>query len=76
MAESLPKKTSASSWNKRFFSRLFMKVRKTETINNNLNPDWGFLYMSLQELCDADADMKLQVQYNTRHLFSKGTLGR
>jgi hypothetical protein len=37
-------------------------VRKTETINNNLNPDWGFLYMSLQELCDSDPDMKLQVQ--------------
>lgn len=43
-------------------TQAYTRVRKTETINNNLNPDWGFLYMSLQELCDGDIDMKLQVE--------------
>ena len=50
-------------------------MRKTETINNNLNPDWGFLYMSLQELCDSDPDMKLQVQllYSVTVVLSSST---
>ena len=37
------------------------KVRRTETKDNNLNPDWSVLYMSLNELCESDFNMKLQV---------------
>jgi len=39
----------------------FTTVRKTETINNNLNPNWKVLYVSLAELCDRDFDMKLKL---------------
>merc|ERR1711890_117753 len=41
---------------------LYTRVRKTETINNNLNPEWKVLYVSLSELCDSDYDMKLKVE--------------
>jgi len=37
------------------------QVRRTETVNNDLNPDWGILYMSVNELCGGDMDMKLQL---------------
>ena len=40
---------------------LLFKVRRTETKDNNLNPDWSVLYMSLNELCESDFNMKLQV---------------
>jgi len=40
----------------------YTSVRKTETINNNLNPNWKILYISLSELCDRDFDMKLKIE--------------
>ena len=37
------------------------QIRKTETIMNNLNPDWKLVYVSLSELCDNDFNMMLKV---------------
>ena len=37
------------------------QVRKTETIWNDLNPDWKILYIPTKELCDDNFDMRLQV---------------
>ena len=31
-------------------------------MDNNLNPDWAVLYMSLNELCGGDMDLQLQVK--------------
>jgi len=39
----------------------FTKVRKTETIRNNLNPSWKLLYIPLSELCDDDLSMPLKM---------------
>jgi len=39
----------------------FKKVRKTETIKNNLNPKWKLLYISLSELCDSDLSLPLRL---------------
>ena len=44
-----------------------LKVRRTETKNNNLNPDWSVLYMSLNELCESDFNTRLQVIGFTIH---------
>lgn len=38
-----------------------IQVRKTETVMNNLNPDWRLLYIPLSELCDGDYNMVLQI---------------
>jgi len=38
-----------------------VQIRKTETIMNNLNPDWKLLYVSLSELCDNDFNMMLKI---------------
>jgi len=38
-----------------------VQVRKTETVMNNLNPDWRLLYIPLSELCDGDYNMVLQI---------------
>ena len=38
-----------------------IQVRKTETVMNNLNPDWKLLYIPLAELCDEDFNMPLKV---------------
>jgi len=38
-----------------------VQIRKTETIMNNLNPDWKLLYVSLSELCDNDFNMTLKI---------------
>lgn len=38
-----------------------VQLRKTETIMNNLNPDWKLLYIPLAELCDADLNMPLRI---------------
>ena len=40
------------------------EVRKTETIWNNLNPEWKLLYIPTSELCDDNFDMRLQVKRN------------
>jgi len=37
-----------------------VQIRKTETIMNNLNPDWKLVYVSLSELCDNDFNMILK----------------
>ncbi|XP_023348727.1 copine-3, partial [Eurytemora carolleeae] len=42
-------------------SQVLTQVRRTETKDNNLNPDWSVLYMSLNELCESDFNMKLQI---------------
>lgn len=47
-----PIETSTDTW----------QVRKTETIWNNLNPDWKLLYIPTRELCDDNFDMRLQVR--------------
>lgn len=39
-----------------------VQVRKTETIMNNLNPNWKVLYISTKELCDDDLSMPLQLE--------------
>lgn len=39
----------------------FIKVRKTEIIKNNLNPEWKILYLPLMELCDGDYYMRLKI---------------
>jgi len=39
----------------------FTKVRKTETIRNNLNPSWKILYIPLTELCDNDLSLPLRI---------------
>jgi len=39
----------------------FTKVRKTETIRNNLNPLWKLVYIPLSELCDNDISMPLRM---------------
>jgi len=39
----------------------FTKVRKTETIRNNLNPSWKLVYIPLSELCDDDLSMPLKL---------------
>merc|ERR1711963_582324 len=38
-----------------------VQIRKTETIMNNLNPDWKLVYVSLSELCDNDFNMMLKI---------------
>lgn len=38
-----------------------VQVRKTETVMNNLNPDWRLLYIPVSELCDGDPAMELQI---------------
>ena len=40
------------------------QVRKTETIWNDLNPDWKLLYIPTRELCDDNFDMRLQVRFH------------
>jgi len=39
----------------------FVQLRRTETMWNNLNPDWSLLYVPLCELCDEDHNMPLQI---------------
>ena len=48
----------------RQFTSLGFQVRKTETIWNNLNPEWKILYIPTKELCDDDFNMRLQVGIN------------
>ena len=38
-----------------------LQVRKTETIQNNLNPSWKLIYISMSELCDSDASMPIRL---------------
>jgi len=40
----------------------FKKVRRTETIRNNLNPKWSLVYISLSELCDGDYELPIQLE--------------
>jgi len=40
----------------------FVKVRKTETIWNNLNPSWKVLYIPTPELCDNNFQMPLNIE--------------
>lgn len=40
----------------------FKKVRRTETIQNCLNPKWSLVYISLSELCDGDYDLPLHLE--------------
>jgi len=38
------------------------QVRRSETVNNELNPDWRVLYMSMEELCNNDPNMQLLLE--------------
>ena len=38
-------------------------VYKTEHINNNLNPRWNPIKMSMQQLCNRDRDRPLVIEY-------------
>ena len=54
------------------FQTIFVQIRKTETIMNNLNPDWKLLYVSLSELCDNDFNMMLKVILRTSFFILQG----
>jgi len=40
----------------------FQMIRRTETVWNNLNPDWKLLYISTAELCGDDFNMNLKIE--------------
>jgi hypothetical protein len=42
-------------------NKVLTQIRRTETISNNLNPDWTVLYMSLDELCQSDFNLPIQI---------------
>ena len=56
--------TMRASVNRRegyLFSHMYVQIRRTETIMNNLNPKWSILYISMEELCDSNPEMPLLV---------------
>eukprot|EP00092_Neocalanus_flemingeri_P079875 GFUD01099539.1.p1 GENE.GFUD01099539.1~~GFUD01099539.1.p1 ORF type:complete len:264 (+),score=64.47 GFUD01099539.1:27-794(+) len=50
------------------------QVRKTETIWNDLNPDWKILYIPTKELCDDNFDMRLQLDVYDEDVSSRNDL--
>ena len=53
----------------------FEFIKKPETIDNNLNPNWEVLFIPLAKLCDRDFEMKIKIEVYDEDIIEDDFIG-